>query len=152
MKLNLRFWGLMAILVLTLSNCSKNKDYTAIDRELIVNYLADHNLTATEHESGLFYIHTLEGSGGHPSPTSTITIKYKGYFLDGEVFDKTGDNQSASFYLPNLIEGWQIGIPLMKKGGKIKLFIPSRLGYGSRESGAVPANSVLIFDIDLLEF
>lgn len=152
MKFNFSLLALVAVVLLTFSHCKKDKDYTEIDRQLILDYLAENNLTAIEDDSGLFYIHLVEGTGAHPTATSTITIKYKGYFLDGNVFDKTGDNQSATFFLPNLIEGWQIGIPLMKKGGKTQFFIPSRLGYGSRESGSVPANSVLIFDIDLLEF
>ena len=152
MKFNLSLFGLMAIVLFTFSNCKKDKDYTEIDRQLILDYLSEHNLTATEDDSGLFYRHLVEGTGDRPTATSTITIKYKGYFLNGDVFDRTGDNQSATFFLPNLIEGWQIGIPLMRKGGKTQFFIPSRLGYGSRESGSVPANSVLIFEIDLLAF
>ncbi len=150
--MNYKLIGLLSLAVLFFSHCKKDKDYDAIDRQLILDYLAENNLTAEEHESGLFYIHTTEGTGGHPTANSTITIRYKGYLLDGTVFDQTGDNQSVTFALPNLIEGWQIGIPLMKRGGTSKLLIPSNLGYGARETGNIPAHSVLIFDITLLDF
>lgn len=152
--MNFRLIGILALAVLLFSNCNKNKDdeYDAIDRALILQYLADNNLTAEEHSSGLFYIHEIEGSGGSPSSTATVTIKYKGELLDGTIFDQTGDGQTAIFNLQNLIEGWQIGIPLMKKGGTSQFFVPSNLGYGSRVSSSIPAHSVLIFEVSLIDF
>jgi FKBP-type peptidyl-prolyl cis-trans isomerase FkpA/FKBP-type peptidyl-prolyl cis-trans isomerase FklB len=50
-----------------------------------------------------------------------------------------------------LIKGWQIGIPLMKKGGKATFYVPSELGYGGNDMGAIPPNSILIFDIELID-
>jgi FKBP-type peptidyl-prolyl cis-trans isomerase FkpA len=69
--------------------------------------------------------------------------------LDQKEFDK-GDK--VEFPLYQLIEGWQIGIPKFGKGGKGKLLVPSRLGYGSSDRGSIPANSTLIFDIELLDW
>ena len=72
-----------------------------------------------------------------------------GYFLDEKEFD-SGVN--SEFGLFQVIEGWQIGIPKFGKGGKGKLLVPSRLGYGSKARGSIPANSTLIFDIELLDW
>lgn len=121
----------------------------AKDKEKIVEYLKDKGLEATEHESGVFYLIEKEGSGGKPTVASYINITYKGYLLNGKVFD--GGNESR-MYLYNTILGWQVGIPLFKKGSTGKLFIPSGLGYGEYPRSGIPANSVLIFDIELIDY
>ena len=141
------FLLLLAISSLSVLSC---KDQS--DMEKIEGYLADNNLTATSTPSGLYYIITQEGSGGHPNLQSTVTVKYKGYRLNGMVFDETTGNNTATFPLKNLILGWQEGIPLLKKGGKGTFFVPSNLGYGAQSVGDIPANSVLIFDIELVDF
>jgi FKBP-type peptidyl-prolyl cis-trans isomerase FkpA len=122
------------------------------DLGLIRQYLADNNLTADSTSSGLHYIITKEGTGGKPPANSTVTVKYKGYLLDGTVFDETTGSSTATFPLFNLIQGWQEGIPLLKKDGKGTFLIPSYLGYGSSPVGTIPANSVLIFEIELVKF
>jgi FKBP-type peptidyl-prolyl cis-trans isomerase FkpA len=70
--------------------------------------------------------------------------------LDGTVFDQT-TTQPLNFPLGNVIVGWQIGVPLIKKGGKIRLLIPSGYGYGQGGSGKIPSNAVLDFDIELVD-
>lgn len=122
------------------------------DLGLIRQYLADNNLTADSTSSGLHYIITKEGTGGNPPANSTVTVKYKGYLLDGTVFDETTGSSTATFPLFNLIQGWQEGIPLLKKDGKGTFLVPSYLGYGSSPVGSIPANSVLIFEIELVKF
>ncbi|MFN9955636.1 MAG: FKBP-type peptidyl-prolyl cis-trans isomerase, partial [bacterium] len=72
--------------------------------------------------------------------------------LDGTIFDQTTGNQTATFPLANLIPGWQEGIPLLQKGGKGTFLLPSALGYGPNPVGPIPANSVLIFEIELIDF
>ena len=121
------------------------------DVKKIEDYLAENNLTAQSTASGLHYIIEEPGAGGHPNINSTVTVKYKGYLLNGNVFDESG-NSTVTFPLKNLILGWQEGIPLLKEGGKGKFFIPSGLGYGRSGSGSIPGNSVLIFDIELVSF
>lgn len=80
---------------------------------------------------------------------STVKVLYKGYLTNGEIFDQT--NQDARvFKLKNLIEGWRIGIPLLKEGGSGIFLLPSAMGYGSNQVGAIPPNSVIIFEIELL--
>jgi FKBP-type peptidyl-prolyl cis-trans isomerase FkpA len=140
------------ILLLVISTLSTLSCKDESDMEKIEGYLADNNLTATSTPSGLYYIITKEGTGGHPNLSSSVTVKYKGYRLNGEVFDETTGNNTATFPLTNLILGWQEGIPLLKKGGKGTFFCPSDLAYGSQRVGDIPANSVLIFEIELVDF
>jgi FKBP-type peptidyl-prolyl cis-trans isomerase len=102
--------------------------------------------------SGLYYIITQEGTGDHPTLQSTVKVRYKGYRLNGDVFDQTSGTSTATFPLTQLILGWQEGIPLLKKGGKGTFFCPSDLAYGSQQVGDIPPNSVLIFEIELVDF
>lgn len=104
--------------------------------------------------NGLRYRDLKEGSGA-PVPTgATVTIHYTGWLLqDGSVFDSSKDKgQPATFPLNDLIKGWQKGIPGMKVGGIRKLVIPPELGYGRRAQPNIPANSALVFEIEMLGF
>ena len=123
-----------------------NKDIKKIE-----DYLTENNLVAQTTASGLHYIIEEPGTGGYPNLNSTVTVKYKGYLLNGNVFDESGDTP-VTFPLANLILGWQEGIPLLQRGGKGKFFIPSALGYGRSGSGSIPGNSPLIFEIELVDF
>ena len=122
------------------------------DIDKIKDYLSDHGLTAIARPSGLHSIITQEGTGSNPSPLATVTVRYKGYLLDGTVFDQTSGSSTATFELTGLIEAWQEGIPLLKKGGKGTFFSPSALAYGPTGIGSIPPNSVLIFEIELVNF
>ena len=139
---------------LVFTSCSKDEDQeqALVDQQLIEGYLSENNLSATRHESGLYYIIEESGSGGNPSSNANVEVRYKGYFLDGTVFDQTQGTNSITFNLQNLIPGWQIGIPLLEKGGSGTFLLPSELGYGPFPPPGIPANAVLIFDIDLVDF
>jgi FKBP-type peptidyl-prolyl cis-trans isomerase FkpA len=85
-----------------------------------------------------------------PNTTSTVTVQYVGKLLNGSTFDSSVTPFTSS--LSQLIDGWKIGIPLIKKGGKIKLIIPSALGYSC--TGAppiIPGNSPLFFEVSLVD-
>ncbi len=123
----------------------------AIDVQKIKDYLSNNNFTAQSTSSGLHFLVEQEGTGGNPKQSSTVTVFYKGYLPNGQVFDQTGANP-ISFPLNQVILGWREGIPLFKKGGKGKLFIPSALAYGNRPLPGIPANSVLIFEVELVNF
>ncbi|MBY5960076.1 FKBP-type peptidyl-prolyl cis-trans isomerase [Membranicola marinus] len=127
----------------------QNVDWVSVDDKIITDYLDDNNIEAKKHVSGLYYRITQEGNGQHPNGTSIVNVNYKGYFLDGEVFDH---QTSIEFPLTNVIQGWQIGIPLVSKGGSIQLFIPSYLAYGRQGNRGIPPNTVLLFDVDLINF
>ena len=119
----------------------------------IEDYLEENNLIAESLSSGLHYIIEEEGTGTEfPSVTSDVTVRYTGYLLDGFVFDQTEGNNTIEFNLGGVIEGWRQGIPLFKRGGKGKLLIPSDLGYGNVQVGPIPPGSVLVFDIELVDF
>lgn len=134
--------------------CDKEEtDYGPIDKEKIENYLKANNLTAESTPSGLYYIISKPGGSNHPTASSKVLVNYKGYLLDSTVFDQSyTSGQPASFKLSGVIAGWRQGIPLIGVGGKITLLIPSELGYGSTAQGKIPANSVLLFDIELVDF
>jgi FKBP-type peptidyl-prolyl cis-trans isomerase FkpA len=138
-------------IILLAGACKKDDDNQAlIDKELIEQYLLDNNISAQEHESGMYYIITTEGFGASPTLNDDVEVSYRGYFLDDTVFDQTAAGQTVEFPLANLIKGWQIGLPLLKEGGRGTFFLPSELGYGDRPPSGFPANAVLIFDIDLV--
>jgi len=115
-------------------------------------YLATNAITATQHPSGLFYNINQAGSGEVPGACSTVTVKYKGTLTNGTGFDSSYKvaPDGYPFQLGQLIPGWQIGIPLVKSGGSINLYIPPSLGYGASGSGPIPPNAILIFKIDLV--
>lgn len=131
--------------------CKKGDSQAKIDDQIIQSYISSHHLNAVAEPNGLYYVETTTGSGGSPNANSTVTVTYKGYFTDGTVFDA---NLTGSFSIPlyETIPGWIEGIPLMKKGGRATLLIPSALGYGASGSGSVPPNTVLIFDVYLINY
>lgn len=112
------------------------------------------NITATQHCSGVFYSIDSIGTGKTPTPCSYIGITYKGALLNGKVFDQ--QTNPVAFDLGTLILGWRNALPLIKEGGRIRLYIPPSLGYGSKDitdnlgNVVIPANSILVFDINLL--
>lgn len=142
---------LAAILGLTLSGCNEDTD-NRTDEEKILDYLAENNLDAERDNSGLYYIIEESGGSARPSINNNVEVRYKGTLLNGDVFDQTQGDNTVTFPLSNLIPAWQIGIPLIGRNGSIVLFCPSNLGYGNRAVGSIPAGSVLIFEIDLVDF
>jgi FKBP-type peptidyl-prolyl cis-trans isomerase FkpA/FKBP-type peptidyl-prolyl cis-trans isomerase FklB len=103
-------------------------------------------------ESGLQYQVLEEGKGPKPKATDTVKVNYKGTLLDGTVFDSSYDRgQPATFPLNRVIPGWTEGVQLMNVGSKYKFWVPPDLGYGSRDLGQIPPNSVLVFEVELLE-
>lgn len=100
---------------------------------------------------GVQYEVLQEGSGVQPSADAEVEVHYKGTLIDGTQFDSSYDrNESITLNLNRVIEGWKIGIPLMKVGAKYKFYIPYHLAYGERDTGTIPAFSALIFEVELL--
>jgi FKBP-type peptidyl-prolyl cis-trans isomerase len=123
-------------------------DYLLENETAILNYIDTNNLVATKTDSGLYYVVNNEGTGSNPTSNSNVTVAYKGYFLDGTVFDES-DADGISFNLNQVISGWTEGITYFKEGGDGVLLIPYNLGYGVNGNNAIPRVSVLIFDVNL---
>lgn len=141
-------------LLLVFGSCSKDnidpQKQAQKDEATIVQFLADKNITAQRHASGIYYQITNPGTGSITySSNTTVSARYTGRLLSGAEFDKSA--QPIAFQLGGVIAGWQIGVPLIQKGGKIRLFIPSGLGYGAGGQGPIPPNAVLDFDIELVD-
>ena len=102
--------------------------------------------------SGLQYEVITPGSGAKPTLSDMVTVHYKGTLLDGKQFDSSYDRgEPATFGVGQVIPGWTEALQLMSPGSKYKLYIPSELAYGAQSpSPAIPANSVLVFDLELL--
>lgn len=103
-------------------------------------------------KSGLQYKTVVEGTGAAPGPMDKVNVHYHGTLIDGTVFDSSVQRgQPISFGLNQVIAGWTEGLQLMKEGGKTIFYIPSDLAYGPRAQGKIPANSVLIFEVELFK-
>jgi FKBP-type peptidyl-prolyl cis-trans isomerase len=131
------------------------------DELAIKEYIAKNKLgkQVKKTASGLYYIITKKGTGANAKPGQTVSMNYDGSLLDGTKFDSNLDpafKHVEPFKFPlgqgRVIKGWDEGIAMLNKGAKAKLIIPSRLAYGSRAAGEkIPANSVLVFDVEMLE-
>jgi len=103
-------------------------------------------------EAGLYYEIIDNGSGEIPTAADNVVVHYHGTFINGEVFDSSRDRGTpASFHMSGVIIGFKEGLKLLREGGKAKLYIPPALGYGNRSKGKIPAGSLLIFEIELIE-
>ncbi|MBX7225554.1 MAG: FKBP-type peptidyl-prolyl cis-trans isomerase [Chitinophagales bacterium] len=134
---------------------AKQKAQLAIDRTLIEQYAKEKGLVIQTTPSGLSYIIEKQGDGAKVEAGKTAVTHYRGYTLNGQVFDASYD-RNQPFPVPvgqgRVIKGWDEGLPLFNVGGKGKLLIPSGLAYGQQSMGpSIPANAVLIFDIEIIE-
>jgi FKBP-type peptidyl-prolyl cis-trans isomerase len=131
---------------------AKAKEATAVNTAFFAKLDADTTVTKTA--SGLRYRILAPGTDPKPTAASTVKALYTGKLTDGTVFDSTDKNggEPLEFSLGGVIRGWTEGLQLIGKGGKIHLWVPSELGYGAQGGGPIPANSVLEFDVELVEF
>lgn len=102
--------------------------------------------------SGLQYMILKDGeSTERPKITDKVKVNYTGKLIDGKVFDSNEGREPVEFELNKVIKGWTEGLQLMTIGSKFRFWVPAELGYGSRPINTIPANSILIFDVDLLD-
>jgi FKBP-type peptidyl-prolyl cis-trans isomerase FkpA len=124
----------------------------AAEVQAVQDYISNNSITATKHSSGLFYNIVSSGDGTAPNVCSTIKVDFTGKLTNGTQVESDHD---IHINLKFLVPGWQIGMPLIKPGGRIKLYLPPSLGYGSagkKDSAGnvvVQPNSILIYDISL---
>ena len=151
--------------VILFSSCSKKKNdecrydpcetvAPAAEVTQLESWLASASITATKHCSGVYYVIDAPGTGSvTPTNCTFVSVKYKGMLTNGTIFDEA--TTPVSFQLGRLIESWKKGIPLIRGGGKIKLYCPPSLAYGSQDirdnagNVVIPGNSILIFEIEL---
>ena len=155
---------LIGVLIVTVlfSSCLKNYDAPACNSAYdacsfvapagevaqVESYLSSKNITdAVKHCSGMYYKIDVAGGSSKANVCSTISFKYKGELTNGTVFQEV--STPIQYKLGELITGFKNSIPLIGAGGKMKLYIPPSLGYGSQANGSIPANSVLIFEVEL---
>ncbi|MCC6186713.1 MAG: FKBP-type peptidyl-prolyl cis-trans isomerase [Chitinophagaceae bacterium] len=130
------------------------------DDKALTEYFAANGITAQKTASGLYYVVTKPGTGALPAAGQTVKVMYTGKLMDGKMFDSNIDPQfqhTEPLEFPlgkgNVIPGWDEGIALLNKGAKGTLYVPSTLAYGAQSpSPLIPANSILIFDVELLDF
>jgi len=122
----------------------------AKETAVIVNAIQNKTIDTTGTANGIYYKILKEGTGERININDTLVVNYKGQLMDGFVFDQTTD-KPATFPLKRLIKGWQAGLVFCREGGKIRLIIPSSLAYSIRNLDVIPPNSILIFDVEVLE-
>jgi len=145
---------LIAALIIIAPSCKEKVDNYLEEQKKLEKYLADSNITTLPDQYGLYYIEKVKGTGEKARSPYTVSVKYRGTFLDGTVFDSNMDSlKPLSFPLGvgAVIDGWEIGLTkYMYVGGKAKLIIPSTLAYGPQGSGPIPGYTTLVFDIELV--
>lgn len=165
MKKNIYYIICSLLIVLSFSSCLKDsledtlalaKEQQEKDEVIIKKFIEDNNIPALRHESGVYY-HIIEPGTGNVNYSTNPLIKanYTGRLLNGTVFDSSLNTGRTplEFYLTGVIDGWKIGVPLIQKGGKIRLIIPSGFAYGPSGAGggAIGPNAVLDFDIEIID-
>ena len=102
--------------------------------------------------SGLQYkvVKAGEAGGAHPTATDVALVQYHGRLLDGTTFDKS--QQPTAMPVAGVVPGFSETLKLMTKGEKVRVWMPPKLGYGAQGAGPIPANSTLVFDVELVDF
>jgi len=115
----------------------------------------DHNGKTVTTASGLKYIDLVVGKGASPVKGKRVKVHYTGTLENGKKFDSSVDRNEPFVFVigvGQVIPGWDEGVMSMKVGGKRKLIIPAKLGYGAAGAGGViPPNATLLFDVELLD-
>ncbi|MFC0184665.1 FKBP-type peptidyl-prolyl cis-trans isomerase [Pseudarcicella hirudinis] len=116
--------------------------------QLVADYVAKSGKKFETAKSGLLYSISAPGAGENAKTGQTCTVSYVGKFLDGKIFDQ---NKSADMPIGQMIPGFNEAMTMMKKGGKGTFIIPPSIGYGEEERGPIPGNSILVFEVEVLD-
>jgi FKBP-type peptidyl-prolyl cis-trans isomerase FkpA len=143
------------LIVAAFSSCKMDKgispeEQLAADEIRIKEFITTNSIPAVRHQTGVYYQIIAPGSGDLEYTANTlITAKYTLRLLNGNSIPQP--TEPVEFKLGGVIPGWQIGIPLIQKGGKIRLIVPSGYAYGPQGRQGIPSNSTLDFDIELVD-
>lgn len=142
---------LVLVMAAPLSLLAQREKLSPEDLELVQKKWPEAKKTGT----GLRYVIVKQGEGDLAKPGDLVSVLYRGSLLDGKIFDEAQDPAMPfTFRLGRnqVIQGWDQGLQLLKKGGKMLLIVPSELAYGSRGNGPeIPRNAALMFEIDLVD-
>ena len=153
------FLAALGAVVIILYSCGKDGNGTTsctgvepvTEQDSILAFVAKNGYSATKLSNGMYYQIVNQGTGAAPKITNTVRANYIGKLFDGTVFDADSTVSGISFALSGVIQGWQIGVPLIQSGGTIRLFVPSKYAYGCAGSGtSILPNKPLFFEIKLL--
>ena len=124
----------------------------ALEGGIIDKYIADKKLTGYQtSQTGLRYNISTPGTGNLPKAGATMKLKYIGKLLDGKIFDQNATGVDFPAGVGQVIPGFDEGLMKLKKGAKGTFIIPSKIGYGPQGTGPIPANAILIFDVEVLD-
>lgn len=127
----------------------KKQDYKRANEEFLTKIAAEEDTHKLP--SGVLYKIIRKGNGDvSPKKDSVVTVHYRGTLMNGREFDSSKAGVAPAFRVNQLIQGWQDALLQMKAGDKWNVYIPSSLGYGGKLSGDIPANSSLVFEIELI--
>ncbi len=144
------FISLLFLVTFISCNDDEENQYLGQTEDDIIQYIEDNNLDASRTANGVYYVIDQEGDGDFPLDEAYVTVKYDGYFLDGEKFDSSGDD-SVRFDLLTVISGFTEGIVNFNVGSSGTMIIPPSLAYGKDGiPGFIPGGAVLIFEIEIL--
>lgn len=134
------------VALLFLFSCEEDKyaDWKILNEQWLQSHKSDSGFVSTP--SGLCYKVIHQGYDRRPNPYSWVSVQYKGYLIDGTLFE----SGMYEYYLSNAIQGWIEGITKMNGGGTYIFYIPSSLGYGKDGYGEIPPYSTLIYEVTLL--
>lgn len=145
----------LAFFVLLFVSCdsdddSGSTDYRAENEQEILDYIDQNNLDAEASGTGLYYVIDEEGDGANITAASDVSVRYKGSYTDGTLLEE--NTEGVSFNLQQVIPGWREGLQYFNEGGSGMLLIPSHLAYGSEDFNGIPGGSVLIFEIEVIDY
>lgn len=143
------FIGLISLLVTSCKTYSE-EEVQSFDKT-IQKFVMKSGLNYEKSESGLYYLIEKEGEGEFIKFTDEVSFRYTGKLLSGKTFDGRYKRTPITFEVSKLIEGWKEGMMYLKKGGKAKLIVPPTLGYGDNQLPEIPANSILYFEIEVVD-
>jgi FKBP-type peptidyl-prolyl cis-trans isomerase len=153
MKQMIRVLGFFALMLL-MNGCIKDTSCTpktvASEVATMQNFATTNGITTQTHPSGMLYQIVNPGNGATPNTVSRVSVRYTGKLMNGTIFE-SNTGTPVQFILGQVIPGWQLGLQLIQKGGTIRLIIPSSLAYGCNGAGSIPGDSVLYFEVELVD-
>src|ERR1043165_6132129 len=152
--------GLMLTCAIAVSDKALAQSQGETDEKALTEYFAKNHIKAQKTPSGLYYVISKQGSGDKAKAGQNVHMNYIGKFMDGKIFDANVDDKyqpvngrgplNFTLGVGQVIKGWDEGIQLLNPGSRGTLYIPSSLGYGAMDRGPIPANSILVFDVELI--